>query len=886
MFSDTIKAAPSFGSMGRSSAVSPTHRTIEQLHASLGVPPEAAIRPTEAQLRWAQFQSQKRAKETQNKIKKLYSFPASALDVRGVILGQDDVSSSSSSSLHTKGDDQSLSPRASHPPVQSILIKRKSGLDGKSTNSQQHPQPYHVDFIFPRKKPKISKGRRALLRVSARQYLLRKEKSKQTLAIQPSSTTDTSDDLVIAPQHDELAQASSTPNPMQSTPTRRRRARMSGRVRNKVFSHVQNGAEAEEERVRRFEEAFHAITIGLSSSTLSGDSQTIAATATKRWTRQSSESSTVDYNSVSRFGSIAHPHALVGVPTIVLQRRKQRHVQGIDLEHTDSWIRYMQSQQNASDTIDVEPEHSCSKATQREGKTSPGEQEFAKLRERLQYSCRTHAERIVPEAYKNTFPHRKKQNVPDTLTKLNEDEENEPSIGNLGQTHPIALATSSRYSPRIIASSNALEVQLKALPVKPPNSERNDNLLCEKILKVISGEEQIPSAVPPYRPDLDYTQEYLKRWKETHDKNSATYSINLNTGQDNFIFPNGEVKDKDQFVSKVVMCLPQPRNTDRHIHDRVPSGYKVLSLVDNSQIEVLQTPEMIKRWHELNGKILNDFESVAMSHTDIGEEEYHQRVLVQPSHVPSLVLTPSLLTKRLIQCIDIIKNLEWEKASYLINANPWLVEMTDVLSGQMLLHVLALYGETAPESLNSELVNACPSSVHKFDDAGNLGLHLAAESGNVPMIRLLGDIFPGGASVQNVNGLLPLHLSVLSGMADAVSEVASLFPGATAIQDNEGNLPLHLTSTLRGDTALPIVRILLQYDTPVRIQNNFLRNFSIDADFASFDESDFDFPTSPKYVETGVVLNNDRSNPLIMAVRSMLGWEVIEALLLGPGGKQ
>jgi hypothetical protein len=700
MFTDATKAASSFGSVGRNSVISPTQRTIEQLHASLGVPPEAAIRPTEAQLRWAQFQSLKRAQETQRKIKKLYSFPASAVDVRGVILGEDDVSSSSSSSLYTEDDVQSLSLGATRPPVQSIVIKRKSGLDGNSTNNQQHlHQPYH-DLIFPRKKPKISKGRRALLRVSARQCQLRKEKSKQTLAIQPSSTTDTSDDMInTAPQHDELAQASSTPNPMQSTPNRRRRARMSGRVRNKVFSHMQHGTEAEEERVRRFEEAFHAITIGLSSSTLSGDSQTVATTTTKRWTRQSSESSTVDFNSLSRFGSIAHPRALVGVPSIVLQRRKQRHVKGIDLEHTDSWIRYMQSQQSASDTAEIQQKKSCSKDIQGQVKIYPGEQEFAKLRDRLQHSCRTLGERVVPEAYKNTFTHRKQQNIPERLTRLNEDAENEPSIGNLAQILTIDLAISPRYSPKIFENPHSLEVQLKALPIKSTKSE--NNFFHEKIQKETSGEGQKPFA---YQSEQDFTQEYLKRWKQTHDKNSATYSKRFDAAQDILTVPKGAVKDKKQLFSEVEKCQPQPWKTERHLNDAAASGHKGLLLPDNERTEILQTPDMIKRWLELNGKIFNDFESAAMTQTDIGEEEYHQRVLVQPSHVPSLVLTPSLLTKRLRQCIGIIKSHEWEKASYLINANPWLVEMTDVLSGQMLLHVLALYGGTAPERLNSELV--------------------------------------------------------------------------------------------------------------------------------------------------------------------------------------
>jgi hypothetical protein len=359
----------------------------------------------------------------------------------------------------------------------------------------------------------------------------------------------------------------------------------------------------------------------------------------------------------------------------------------------------MQSQQSASDTAEIQQKNSCSKDIQGQVKIYPGEQEFAKLRDRLQHSCRTLGERVVPEAYKNTFTHRKQQNIPERLTRLNEDAENEPSIGNLAQILTIDLAISPRYSPKIFENPHSLEVQLKALPIKSTKSE--NNFFHEKIQKETSGEGQKPFA---YQSEQDFTQEYLKRWKQTHDKNSATYSKRFDAAQDILTVPKGAVKDKKQLFSEVEKCQPQPWKTERHLNDAAASGHKGLLLPDNERTEILQTPDMIKRWLELNGKIFNDFESAAMTQTDIGEEEYHQRVLVQPSHVPSLVLTPSLLTKRLRQCIGIIKSHEWEKASYLINANPWLVEMTDVLSGQMLLHVLALYGGTAPERLNSELV--------------------------------------------------------------------------------------------------------------------------------------------------------------------------------------
>lgn len=56
----------------------------------------------------------------------------------------------------------------------------------------------------------------------------------------------------------------------------------------------------------------------------------------------------------------------------------------------------------------------------------------------------------------------------------------------------------------------------------------------------------------------------------------------------------------------------------------------------------------------------------------------------------------------------------------MINANPWLVEMMDVLGSQMLLHVVSLYGETTSERLNNELINAF-QCFKPFNATGNVG---------------------------------------------------------------------------------------------------------------------------------------------------------------------
>jgi hypothetical protein len=117
-------------------------------------------------------------------------------------------------------------------------------------------------------------------------------------------------------------------------------------------------------------------------------------------------------------------------------------------------------------------------------------------------------------------------------------------------------------------------------------------------------------------------------------------------------------------------------------------------------------------------------------------------------NVASMMLSPTLLTKRLQQAIRAVESYNWVQVKYLLSANPWLAEMADVTTNQYILHKLAYFGaglldidgltgevistqhDPAPELLNVDLVNLFPSSVHKLDHDGNLPLHMAAASGN------------------------------------------------------------------------------------------------------------------------------------------------------------
>jgi hypothetical protein len=295
----------------------------------------------------------------------------------------------------------------------------------------------------------------------------------------------------------------------------------------------------------------------------------------------------------------------------------------------------------------------------------------------------------------------------------------------------------------------------------------------------------------------------------------------------------------------------------------------------------------------------------------------------------SLLLSPTILTKRHRQAIKAVENRNWEQVMYLISANPWLAEMMEVTTEQYLLHKVALYGagevevdnETgeivktkapaAPEKLNIELIRRMPSCVHKFDKDGNLPLHMAAASGNVAMAKILGEKFPSGASVRNEDGMLPLHLAIqacyaplVNGEGDLiygsafVSSVLKLFPRAIVVSDNEGNLPIHVVATsLQGDLGVDVIFMLSdeankQADSGTGVRFNELNNAkSVDDDIGSVATDATATPTDSLNMEkdfmySNLVRNENGQTPLTTAICSLAGWEVIEALARGPGGSQ
>jgi hypothetical protein len=298
-----------------------------------------------------------------------------------------------------------------------------------------------------------------------------------------------------------------------------------------------------------------------------------------------------------------------------------------------------------------------------------------------------------------------------------------------------------------------------------------------------------------------------------------------------------------------------------------------------------------------------------------------------PHVAASLFLSPTILTKRLQQAIRATERQKWDQLSYLISANPWLAEMTDVTTEQYLLHKLALYGggvpvvdpdtneilytDPAPDHLNLELIRMFPSSVHKFDQDGNLPLHMAAVSGNKAMVDLLGERFPSGASVRNNEGLLPLHLAIqacpsqaadgdVASATKVIKTILRLFPGAVAVPENDGNLPIHCAaSSLNGDVGVDVMYMLLdEADRQVESGTIFRTSEHKPKTPHSFDEDESisgatDITATATDSSTladdgsycSLVRNSAGYNPLAAAIRAKAGWQLIDAIAGGPGGK-
>lgn len=281
----------------------------------------------------------------------------------------------------------------------------------------------------------------------------------------------------------------------------------------------------------------------------------------------------------------------------------------------------------------------------------------------------------------------------------------------------------------------------------------------------------------------------------------------------------------------------------------------------------------------------------------------------------SLMLSPDLLMKRLKQAVNAIERRQWDDVNYLINANPWLAEMSEPQTKQYLLHKIAFFGAENPAAsldMCSQIMSQFPAAVHKFDEDGNVPLHMAAAAGHMKMIKMLGEEFQSGASIRNEDGMLPLHFTIASyGQLDSanlykdsknsalgvIKTVLKFFPKAVAITDNDGNLPIHVAvDCLEGAIAMDVIYFLLD-EADKQLQDPYGARFynkmkkeemigdeaKLDTPMAAFD---VDSSIVDEDIHCNMVRNDYGQSPLALAIESRKGWQIIEALVSGPGGRQ
>ena len=225
------------------------------------------VRPTEARLRWAQFHRKQRVQDVKESIERLWQTPASVSDVEGAV-SEDGVTTDSSS------------------------LGRKRRI-------------------------KISRGRRAMLRVSRRAYESRRIRIQHE-GYYASCDKENEDDELEAMFEEHVVR-------------RRRKTRKS------------HGGQDEAERVRRFEAAYKIMMTHLTAPA------PVQITESKRWTRKTNVSVSIDgrqYDDL-KWGFRKKQARLVASPTTPMDRRA-------------SWLVHLPPRQASSSSLLLQRRFSAS----------------------------------------------------------------------------------------------------------------------------------------------------------------------------------------------------------------------------------------------------------------------------------------------------------------------------------------------------------------------------------------------------------------------------------------------------------------------------------------------------------------------------------------------
>jgi len=836
--------------------------------------------PTEAQLRWVQFQQKHRSQVTNSLIKTLMQYPLEVNQVDDYQSGDGDSYTSYESEIcvNSKYCDEN-EVRMGDCPEDSLIASRVSEKSKKCNRRKKRKN---------KKIPPLSRGRRALLRVSVRKteerrlyikqngFTMMPDDDEKELVSNQLHQLDTSIDYSIAP--DDITDAldvtiydggSTLASGVKSAGLSgcreagiigrtiqgsKKKKKINGRrKRFKGRRSIVHTADEDEERVRRFEEAYRTM-CSVSVSPEEGKHESLIKTS-KRWTRASHIPVAVSidgrkYDDLQRSPSFKHSLSSrrYGAETV------RAALNGIQLaDRSASWLTHLPTKLRTNEGK-TSPNNftQCTNVDLTET-ASPGKQKFMELMNRLR------------------FTPKEKTDAPQYCSSQ--------TIYNNAKTH----------------------------------SQEGQRMGIDKMRHLVQNTKKIDDAV------------------EQKAIAPLTCGVDVKCLQDQFLGGHHNIETKksvstirsEQPHSKVfgvatryIMGLRATKSDQSK--ESNPSSFRTMQL---SQIEASSTePDFKKKIMKIVQQTSHNTAQVASNNsvidtdnnTAISEGMDPARVSQMMS---TLMLSPMILTKRLNQAILAVESHNWEQVAYLLSANPWLAEMVDVNTDQYLLHKLASHGgenggNFVANNLNDDLINAFPASVHKYDKDGNLPLHMASAARNTGMILRLGELFPSGFSVRNFEGRLPLHLYILGcsrcivfdkreeAPSLIVREILEMFPTALVVSDNDGNLPIHLAASyLKGDIGMEVIRILqdeaIKHGEKLRLPSGTRMLKETDENESIITEATV--PPSETGIEDNFTPNIDSGTrilfaknglfwtPLMCAVKNKAGWQVIEELLSFPG---
>eukprot|EP00978_Attheya_sp_CCMP212_P014915 scaffold38298_cov49-Attheya_sp.AAC.1 len=926
-----------------------TESRIQAHHLEVSALPSAKFRPTEAQLRWAQFHRSKRASKTRQQVEAFWQTPANIDEVPGWKEGDGNTTQESGSSdndtigsnenaksFSNDASDHSSQKRLS-PHNKQIARKRLSGH--RRRMRKRRPRPGD---------PKISRGRRVLLRVSARATEERrahfKENGYHISAGKINEEVEVEDDdasvdsirdslelnLSLLSSHEVPDEQSVFTTSTNQSSKSRRSAKSVGSVHRrktkavapkskKILGYIASVDSFEDEkRVQRFEEAYNLLWASTKSN---GEQQhhPEVKTPLKRWTRGS--------------------HVESAFPADVQLRTPRipsgRYHQDSELKDRGaSWLVHLPDKVrsvhlSAQRLLRPDGTYAPPDVSDEDEKLevlSPGQQKFDELVAILQHSPEVNPEEAsAPENNTPSPGFAWAQSMADLNRLRNSDTKREsldPMASSVAQgaavvagVSPLAGTADSIHAPGMNFDGTFSQYREDSSPPNSRSLAASKKNLSERwtVEKEGEGEKgkrfRMGTKVKGFTKKIFSKSDSTLQGKEVSTKGQTHADVHsLST---NYM----------RVVKGVSKPAPSPRHgTDKEMPPPAPTTRSTRAISPTRGPRQSLSPEQIREFNKqivVNTKAYFDETSNSVIDTDGTTSEASGNQMSQFS-IQNLMLSPTLLAKRLQQAIRAVELRKWDQVSYLTSANPWLAEMADVCTNQYLLHNLALNGAggdngqiPAPEKLNIELIEANPGAVHKFDNDGNLPLHMAAACANLPLTRELGKRFSSGASVRNNDGLLPLHLAIMacssrpSGASgdgpQSVKTILNLFPGAVGVCDNNGNLPLHVAAaSLSGDVGVEVVYMLLdegerQGRTASGLKLRGTEKMkSIREDLSDFTEStttvtDSSSPAADVISEStciNLVKNSHGNTPLTTAIRSLAGWQVVEALVSSRGGEE